>query len=422
MTGSSFNDALWAFRQRMPKAARLYVAGCSGEPLALAAFLRENPEWADGVTFLGIWIPGVNQTDWASFHPNAKAESIFLSADKMASFSKHDLAFRPLSYTQSVTWLQSTPLDGAIIVTDAPTPDSSLSLGVSADFSGTVLERPDVPALALANVHMPRPMVSIAVNRERFETVIADEAQLLQIPHTDLPSVFRGIGQNVASLIVDGDTLQFGLGNVQQAVLSNLHQHRDLRIHSGMVSDPVLTLLEKGSIASGTGSITCGVALGTDDLYATSAADDRFSFQPVAVTHSIETLSKIRNFKAINSAISVDLFGQVNAEFLGTKQVSGTGGLVDFLRGASVSKGGYGMIALASTAHGGSISRIVPTLGPGATSVARQDVGFVVTEFGTADLRHQTIDERAERLIGIAHPDHRASLANEWDAMRSSMA
>lgn len=422
MVAPSFEEALWAFRRSLPKRARIYVAGCSGEPLAFAAFLRANPEWADGVTFVGIWIPGVNRTDWAGVHPGAKAETIFLAPEKMQSFADGRLLFRPLSYTQSVGWLTSTPLDGAIAVTSTPYADGHLSLGISADFTGCVLARSDVRAMALANRAMPRPADTVRVSQERFDDVIATDWPLVALPLTELPPEFSAIGENVANLICDGDTLQFGLGNVQQAVLSKLTEHRRLSIHSGMVSDPLVTLLDGGAIADEPGAVLTGVALGTERLYTRAEEDNRFSFRPVEHTHAITTLGAIEQFKAINSAIAVDLFGQVNAEFLGPRQVSGTGGLVDFMRGAAASKGGRSIIALASTAKGQTISRIVPRLDSGAVSVARQDIDTVVTEYGAASLRHQTIDARAESLISIAHPDHRDALAESWRAMRVSMA
>lgn len=410
-------DAIADFRARMPAQARLYVGGCSGEPTAAFAAFQAAPELAAGVTFLGIWIPGVNALDWAGLHPDARAETIFLSPALRESFEAGQTKLRPLPYTQAWPWLATTPLDGAIVMTTPTGADGTLSLGVSADFAGAVLDRSDVPALALINPEMPRPADGPAWPRERFEAQIEAPRPLIQIPEKPLPSAFAAIAEHVSSLIEDGDTLQFGLGNVQQAVLGGLANHRDLKVHSGMVSDPLLDLLDAGRVDT----ITTGVVIGTNPLYGRAAEDSRFRFRPVSHTHAISTLARLPQFKAINSVIEVDLFGQANAEFIGARQVSGTGGLVDFLRGGALSPGGAAIAALVSTARKGTVSRIVPRLPANATSIARADLQFIVTEHGIADLRQADIDARADSLIAIADPAFQDTLAREWKQMRSAM-
>ena len=417
LTEPALIDAIADFRARMPAQARLYVGGCSGEPTAAFEAFQAAPELAAGVTFLGIWIPGVNALDWAGLHPDARAETIFLSPALRTSFEAGHTRLRPLPYTQAWPWLATTPLDGAIIMTTPADGDGTLSLGVSADFAGAVLDRPDVPGLALTNSEMPRPADSPAWSQDRFEAHIEASHPLLQIPEKPLSPAFAAIAEHISSHIEHADTLQFGLGNVQQAVLGALGDHRNLKVHSGMVSDPLLGLLDAGAVDT----ITTGVAIGTDPLYARVAEDPRFRFRPVSHTHAIATLAAIPNFKAINSVIEIDLFGQANAEFIGSRQVSGTGGLVDFLRGGALSPGGTAIAALVSTARKGTVSRIVPRLTSNAISIARADLEFIVTEHGIADLRHADIDTRAAALIAIADPAFRGTLTNEWDQMRSAM-
>ncbi len=421
MTHPPLLSTLKEFRLSLPGKARLYVGGCSGEPLAVADAFRQVPQLAAGVTFLGIWIPGVNQTDWANLHEDARAESIFLSPALRGSFEAGKTDFLPLSYTQSWTWLETTPLHGAIIMVSPPDAGNRVSLGVSSDFAGAVLERQDVRCMAVINPHLKTPQDAPHVPLSRFTHVAEDDTPLVQVPPKSLPPAFASIGRHIASLIDDGDTLQFGLGNVQQAVLEALRDRRDLRIHAGMISDPILGLLDAGAIADYPSAITTGVAIGTDTLYARAAHDRRIRFQPVSYTHSITTLAAIPKLKAINSCIEIDLFGQVNAEFIGGRQVSGTGGLVDFLRGAAASPQGRGIIALTSTAKGGSISRIVPRLAPDATSITRADIDTVVTEHGIASLAHKSLDQRAKSLISIADPAHRDHLASDWAAIRKAM-
>lgn len=413
--------AFSAFRAKLPAKARLYAAGCSGEPLALAEGLKSRPDLAAGLTFLGIWIPGVNQTAWADLHDQARAETIFLSPAHRGSFDSGQTAFRPLTYTQSWPWLQTTPLDGAVIMISPPDETGTASLGVSADFSSAVLKRADIPVMAIINPSMPKPRDGVSVDMSRFSHVAEADTPLIQIAPSNLPESFSAIGLHIAGLIDGGDTLQFGLGNVQQAVLEVLRDHQNLRIHSGMVSDPVVGLIEAGALANDPGAITTGVAIGTDQLYTQVADDTRIHFRPVSHTHALPTLAAIDNFKAINSAIEVDLFGQANAEFIGGKQVSGTGGLVDFMRGAAASEGGRAMTALASTARKGTLSRIVPRLAPAASSIARADMDTVITEHGIAELKGKTIDQRAQSLIEVADPGFRDDLSKSWDAIRSAM-
>ncbi|MEO0981068.1 MAG: acetyl-CoA hydrolase/transferase C-terminal domain-containing protein [Pseudomonadota bacterium] len=418
---SSVEDALAALRDRFPGPARVYVAGCSGEPLAVADAVRASPDLAGDLTFLGVWIPGVNRTDWAGLHQSARAESIFVSPDLRSSFETGRTAFRPLAYTQAWPWLRTTPLDAAFIMTTTPDAEGKVSLGVSADFAGAIFPRSDVFKIALVNRAMPRPKDSPTWALGSFDGFVEGDWPLLSTPSVDLAPAFGLLAANIAGLIEAGDTLQFGLGNVQQATLRALTDHRGLKIHSGMVSDPVLELLDAGAVVDAPGAVTTGVAIGTAPLYARAAEDPRFSFRPVSYTHALANLASIPAFKAVNSVIEVDLFGQANAEFLNGRQISGAGGLVDFLRGGQAATGGLGVAALVSTAKRGEVSRIVPRLPADATTISRADMDVVATEHGVAELRGRSVDERAEALIAIAAPDHRDRLSNAWDEMRRAM-
>ncbi|MEO1100960.1 MAG: acetyl-CoA hydrolase/transferase C-terminal domain-containing protein [Pseudomonadota bacterium] len=417
MTRPDLPDALARFRGSLPDDARVYVGGCSGEPLSAAEAMANDPSLAKGVTFSGIWIPGVNRTDWSALSETSTVESIFISADLRAGFEAGRVRFLPLPYTQAWPWLETAAIDGAIVVTSPPDGQGRVSFGVSPDFAGAVIARPDVVKLAIINPSMPAPPNAPTYPLDIFDLATEQDTPLPEMAPVELPPAFAAIAGNIASLIEDGDTLQFGLGNVQQATLGALTGHRGLSVHSGMISNPLMPLLKSGAVET----VTAGVAIGTRELYDYCADDPRLSFNPVSHTHALATLAAIPNFKAINSIIEVDLFGQANAEFINGKQVSGTGGLVDFLRGAGLSKGGRAITALASTARGGTISRIVPRLAPNATSITRADIGTVVTEHGAADLRGLAIDARAGALIEIADPAFRDRLANDWDAIRSAM-
>jgi len=403
---------------------RIYVGGCSGAPLGLYRALRKSPDLAADTVFLGVWIPGVNEEDWSGLHPSAEAETIFLSPALRSSFEAGRVRFLPLSYLQAWNWLKTTPLDGAVLVT-APHREAGHSLGVSQDFALAVLELRKLPVLLLSNENMPEPRHGSHVPTIRshdMAIVAEDDTPLVTLAAPVMSAGFEALGQHVAGLVEDRSTLQFGLGNVQAAVLGALKAHRGLRINSGMVSDPLLDLLEAGVIAEDLSAVLTGVALGSQDFYDAIAREDRVTFRPVSDTHNAELIQRVHGrFTAINSVIEVDLFGQANAEFIGSRQVSGGGGIVEFTRAKGSLQGRGAIHALLSTAGKGRISRIVPRLQPNAVTLTRHDIATVVTEHGVAEIGGTDIDTRAERLMAIADPAHRDHLANAWDEMRRQM-
>lgn len=409
--------ALALLRERVGAGALIYVAGASGESVTFVHAFRRQPELARGLVFHGIWIPGANRTDYAGLNPEARAETIFLSPDMQTSFVNCRIDVLPLTYAQTFRRLETAPVAAALVQVSAPDKSGRVSLGVAADFSPAVLDRPDVLKIAHVNRAMPAPESSIVYPMETFDAVVEGVHPLLRYDPPPPAPVFDAIARHIAALVGDGATLQFGLGNVQLALLRALGGRRRLSIHSGMVSDGVTDLLETGAIDARPGAVTTGVALGTERLYAVAAADPRFRFAPVSHTHAHDTLARIPDLVAVNSVIEVDLFGQANAEFLGGRQISGAGGLVDFLRGAGAAKEGKPVVALASTARGGAVSRIVARLDAPAVSVARADMGIVVTEYGVADLRGQSVDARALALAGLAHPAHREGLRAAWSKL-----
>lgn len=404
-------------RATLPPRARLYVGGCSGEPLALVDAFREEPDLAAGLTFIGQWVPGINLTDWAGLHPQAEAETTFLGPALRPSFEAGRTRILPMTWYQSWDWLCHTPLDAAVLLVSPPDTDGNVSLGVSPDFGPGLAARPDLPILALINPQMPAPRHSVKLHLSRFALVAEESRPLISVPPAALVPAFSDIAAHISNLVPDGAALQFGIGNVQQAVLTALAGRRGLSVWSGIVSDPLLGMLDADPALP----VTTGVAVGTPALYQRLAEEPRVRFLPACETHNIARLAALRRFTAINSVLEVDLFGQANAEFIRGRQVSGTGGLTDFLRGARASPGGTGITALLSTAGGGALSRIVPRLAPDAVTIPRADLDVVVTEHGHARLRGVDLDARAAALIAIAEPAHRARLASAWDEMRRAM-
>lgn len=399
-------------------AGRVWVPGASAEPLLLVEAWRSAPELAAGISFVGVWVPGINRTDWAALHPTARAETVFHSPDWRASEDSGRLSVRPLAYSQAWRRAGETPLDAALFHVSPPDREGLCSFGVCADFGPQLAARDGVFKLALLNPAMPRVLDGPSVPLAVFDAVVEAEAPLLIAGGGSPDPTSLAIAERVAALIPDGATVQVGIGKIGAAALAALTGRRDLRIHSGLIGDAALALLDSGAMRDAPGAVTTGVALGTEELYRRCAEDPRLRFAPVPVTHGYETLAAIPRLCAINSAVEVDLLGQADAETVGGRPVSGVGGLGDFLRCASASPGGLPIVALPSTARGGTVSRIVPRLSSGVVSAGRTEVGLVVTEHGVADLRELDEGGRARALIAVAAPEHREALDRAWPKER----
>jgi acyl-CoA hydrolase len=408
---SGENATKWLAAQLRGTAGRVFVCGGAAEPLVFAEAFAADPEAAAGLTFLGAWIPGANRTDWAAL--GAGAEGTFVSADWRQSFEGGRFSFRPITWSQTRFWLASTPMDAALFQVSPPDAEGLCSLGISVDFQPSVLPRA-VLKIAHINPLMPAPVNGLRVPLAAFDAVLESERLLPSYNAGDLDPAFEAIKRHIAELTPDGGRLQFGLGKAGVAALAGMRGRKGLHIHSGMVSDPLVPLLDEDTVES----VTCGMALGSAELHARAAGDRRVRFVGADHTHDIRALAAVPRLVAVNSALEVDLYGQANAERLDGRQISGIGGLTDFLKGARLSEGGVPIVALNATAKGGTLSRIVPQLTSGTVSVSRHDIGVVITEFGAADLRELTLDQRAQALIGVAAPQHRDGLANEWERMR----
>lgn len=399
-------------RQLNGTGGRLFIPGAASEPMALLDVYRDRPDLAAGLTFVSAHVPGINRTDWAGLHETARAEGTFVSADWRASFEAGRFTFRPLTWFQTWRWLGETPLDAAVVQVSLPDADGNISLGIASDLAPAVLGR-DVLKVALVNPAMPR--VRGAVWPLAGFDIVADApSDLLTYDTGTLDPAFDAIKRSLQGLIPEGASVQFGVGKAGVAALAALEGMKGLRIHSGMVTDPLLSVLDSGALTE----VVTGLAAGSRALYDRCGEDSRIRFEPSGFTHDIRTLAAIPRLVAVNSAIEIDLFGQANAEFQDGRQISGVGGLTDFLRGARLSEGGLPILALPASARRGEISRIVPRLPPVAVSVPRADVGLVITEHGVADLRGLSLDARADALIGVADPAHRDGLANAWVEMR----
>ena len=309
-------------------------------------------------------------------------------------------------------------IDVALITVSPPDDHGCCSLGVSVDTSLAAVQNARI-VIAQINRHMPRTHGDGFIHVSRIDFSIERDEMLPEVIINPITDEESRIGKNVAELVEDGATLQMGIGSIPNAVLSFLSGHKDLGIHSEMFSDGILPLVESGVInnrkkAKHANDIVGTFALGTRKLYDFMNDNPMVQMLAASYVNSVEVIRKNPKVTAINSAIEVDLSGQVCADSIGRKIYSGVGGQMDFIRGASLSEGGKPIIALTSQTSSG-LSKIVPTLKLGAGVVTtRAHVHWVVTEYGAVNLYGKTLHERAQLLIGIAHPDHREQLERSF--------
>ncbi len=307
------------------------------------------------------------------------------------------------------------PVDVALLNVSEPDEHGYCSLGTSVDVAKAAAESGKL-VVAQLNPQVPRTLGDAFIHVDDIDLAVRADEPLLEHPAEPSTEVERHIGEYVADLIEDGSTLQLGIGGVPNAVLAALRDKRDLGIHTEMFSDGVMELVEAG-IVNGeaktlhTGKIVACFIMGTQQLYRWVDDNPFVEMHPADYTNDTAIIRRNAKMVAINSAIQIDLTGQVCADSIGTRFFSGVGGQMDFMRGAALSPGGKPIIALPSTAKDGTISRIVPTLAIGAgVTTTRAHVHYIVTEYGVASLHGKSIRERVNELIGVAHPDFRDEL------------
>lgn len=274
--------------------------------------------------------------------------------------------------------------------------------------------------IAQLNPSLPRVMGNSFIHLREIDYIVEEDRPIAELPPVMITEVERRIGENCASLVQDGDTLQLGIGGIPDAVVTFLTEKNDLGLHTEMAADGVVDLIQRGNINNKRKKINRGksiatFAAGTRKLYDFLDNNPCFELHPVEYVNDPYIISQNDNVVSINSCIQIDLMGQVNAEMVKGMQFSGVGGQVDFIRGARMSKGGRAIMALPSAAAGGKISKITPFLDQGApVSTPRTEVNYVVTEYGIAQLWGKTLRERARALIEIAHPNFREVLKEEY--------
>jgi 4-hydroxybutyrate CoA-transferase len=313
---------------------------------------------------------------------------------------------------------ETFPLDVALIKVSPPDKHGYMSLGISVDYSKEAVR---VAPLVIAEIssHVPRTLGDSFVHVSEVDYFVETNEPLVELPPPALTEVEMGIGKNVASLIQDGDCLQLGIGAIPDAVLRFLTEKNDLGIHSEMISDGVMGLMQAGNINNSRkqllpGKCVIGFAMGTRAFYSWLDDNPATEFHPITFVNDPLMIKQNDNVVSVNSAISIDLLGQVAADMMGPKQFSAVGGQTDFVVGSMMSKNGRSIIALPATAAKGKVSRISVALERGqAVTTTRNDVQYVVTEYGVALLRGMTLRQRAAALINVAAPQFREQLSQE---------
>lgn len=396
-----------------------YLPGATGESLALADALAADPDRLRGVHVTSCLIPGMNAVDYAGLAPDARLTTFMLPPAARESFAQGKVQLLPLAYSGIARHIAGAGFDIAVAHVAPADATGRASFGIAADFSpiawGAARQR-----IAIVNPRMPAMRRGPSIALAEADLVIELEGPLVEVAPARPDAVAQAIAGHVAALIPDAAAIQVGIGGAPAALWSALADHRGLRLRSGLASEELLMLADRGALAAD-GHLT-GIAAGSEAFYRALAERDLIRFSDTRETHDAGAIGREDRFFAANSALEVDLFGQVNLEWQGGRPVSGVGGAPDFAAGGIASPGGRSITMLPATARGGSISRIVPRLSGPAVSLPRNLADLVVTEHGVADLRAVSLDKRAEALIAIADSAMRDELATAWSALRTAMA
>jgi len=396
---------------------RVFIHGSAATPVYILEALQKRYEELNNVEIVSITTFGNINFNDPIYKKSFFINSLFVSENTRAVVNSDHGDYVPIFLSEIPQLFKRNilPLDVAIVQVSPPDHHGYCSLGTSVDIARAAVDTAK-HIIAQVNSRMPRTHGQGFIHVDKINSLVWHDAELPEIDYSSKSNdTVTQIGRNVASLIEDGATLQLGIGAIPDQVLRNLSTHKCLGIHTEMLSDGVIPLIEKGIIDNSRkkinmGKTVTGFMAGTRRLY--DFVDDNPSIRVMDISYVNDTSIIRKNPKAtaINSAIEIDLTGQVCADSFGTYQYSGIGGQMDFIRGASLSEGGKPIIAMPSITSKG-VSRIVPFLKEGAGVVTtRGHVHWVVTEFGMADLFGKNLRQRAKELIRIAHPDHKEFL------------
>ncbi len=403
--------------QKITSGDAVYIHSNAAAPASLIeGMLARAPHLRD-VTILHLLTMGRAEYARKEFSESFRVHALFIGENVRKSVNEGRADYMPvfLSEIPALFERDIVPVDVCMIQVSPPDAHGYCSYGVSVDCTIAARRKARI-VIAEVNRQMPRTLGRAFVHVDKFDYVVECDRALPELLADAPTSVEEAIGRNVAALIEDGATLQLGIGSIPNAILLQLGDKRDLGIHSEMLSDGVIDLIEKGIVTNDAktvlpGKIAVSFVIGSRRLYDFVNDNPLFEFQTSDYINDPFIISQNHKMTAINSALQIDVTGQVAADSIGDYLYSGVGGQVDFIRGAARAKNGKAIIALPSTAKHGTVSRIVANLAIGSGVVtSRADVHYVVTEFGIAQLYGKTLKERMQALIAIAHPDFREKL------------
>ena len=401
---------------------RVVVQHAAGEPSYLLEVLVKKKDQYRNVEIVHQVPMGKCEYCKEGMEPHFRHNSIFAGKNSRKAIEEGRADFTPC-YNFEIPRLFKDgylPVDVALIHVTPPDADGNVSLGVSVDYSLPAARVAKV-VIAQVNARMPRTYGECTLHVSQITAFVEHDAPLVELKPATIGEVEKAIGEHCATLVQDGDTLQLGIGSIPDAVLLFLKGKKDLGIHSEMISDGVVELAEAGVITNAKKNFNHGKSIvtflmGTQRLYDYVHENPMIEMKTVDYVTNPTIIMQNDNMVSINSCVQVDFSGQVCSESIGREQISGPGGQVDFVRGTSMGKNGRSIIAMPSTAAKGTVSKIVPDLDPGAfVTTPRNDVHYIVTEYGVAGLRGKTLRQRAKLLIQIAHPAFREGLIHTFE-------
>lgn len=397
---------------------RVHLSSVAVTPLALIRAMVErgrNKELSD-VKIQHIHTEGEAPYANAEFEGIFQLESFFVGANvrkaTQAGYADYIPVF--LSETQKLIRQGYLKVNVAMVQVSPPDKHGYVSLGTSVDATLAAIENAEI-VIAQVNKYVPRTWGDAIIKADKIDYFVEHDEPLYIHHNAPLSDVDRAIGRNAAALIEDGACLQMGIGGIPNAVLAELGNHKNLGIHTEMFSDGLLPLIHSGVVTGSEkqidkGKIVASFMMGSQDLYDFVDDNPMIAMMDVYHTNSVDIIRKNKKVTAINSAISIDITGQVCADSIGTTFYSGVGGQIDFIRGAGHSEGGKPIIAMPSVTNRG-VSKIAPTLLEGSGVVTtRSNMHWLVTEYGAVHLYGKTLQERAKLIISVAHPDHQEML------------
>ncbi|MCS7061389.1 MAG: acetyl-CoA hydrolase/transferase C-terminal domain-containing protein [Anaerolineae bacterium] len=399
---------------------RVFLTGnCSFPKELMAALVRRAPHLED-VELVQVLTVGNADYVAPGLQRHLRVNTLFISDNVRAAVNEGRADFTPCRLSEiPLLWKRGVlPLDVALIHVSPPDEHGFCSYGVEVGVTKSAAESARF-VIAEINSHMPRTLGDSFIHISKIDYCVEVDYELPEFSAGETSALYQQIGFHIANMIDDGDCLQLGIGAIPNGVLSYLKDHKDLGIHTEMFSEGIIELAQCGVITGARknlhpGKIIAGFCLGSRRLYDFIDNNPLIEFRPTEYVNDPFLIAQNDHMVAINSAIEVDLTGQVCADSIGTRLYSGVGGQLDFIRGAAHSKGGKPIIALPSTTvlrDGSVVSRIVATLKPGAgVTTTRNDVHYIVSEYGVADLYGKTIRQRARALVDIAHPAFREGL------------